>query len=415
MSGLAQWGMGDLEAGHAAYSECMAGLYRAGHVADTFGCAIALADIRLAQGRLGDALRTYQEALRRAADLDGSVLRGTADMYVGISEVLRERDDLPAATEQLARGAELGEHTGLPQNPYRSRVAMARILQARGDLGGALDLLDEAERVYVSDFFPNVRPVPALRARVFLAQGDRAAALGWAREQALSVDDELSYLREFEHITLARLLLAQFTAEPAAGTLDAVTRLLERLLRAAETGERTGSVIEILVLQVLADERRGDVPAALASLSRALTLAEPEGYVRIFVDEGPSMASLLRAAGKQGIAPIYVRRLLAGFTEFTASSATTASGTVLPADSGGPLIEPPIAPLIEPLSARELDVLRLLATDLDGPDIARRLIVSLNTVRTHTKHIYEKLGVNNRRAAVRKAGELGLMAGAGDR
>ena len=129
----------------------MAGLRRAGYIADTFGCAIALADIRRAQGRLGEAMRTYEQALQRVPEQGGAVLRGTADMYVGMSEVHRERDDLPAATQHLLRSQELGEHTGSPQNRYRWRVAMARVRQAEGDLGGALDLLNEAERLYVGD------------------------------------------------------------------------------------------------------------------------------------------------------------------------------------------------------------------------------------------------------------------------
>src|SRR5579859_5938963 len=389
LMGLASWASGDLEAGYSGYAECMAGLRRAGHIADTFGCAIALADIRRTQGRLGEAMRTYEQALQRAPQQGGSVLRGTADMYVGMSEIHRERDDLPAATRQLLRSQDLGEHTGLPQNRYRWRVAMARIRQAEGDLSGALDLLNEAERLYVGDFFPNVRPVPALTARVRVAQGAWAETLGWAREQGLSFDDDLSYLREFEHMTLARALLAGYTSEHAARIILEATRLLEGLLRAAEEGERTGSVIEILVLQALARQAQDDVPAALAPLQRALTLAEPEGYVRIFADEGPPMATLLRAAAKRGTAPRYVRRLLA---------AVNKTGDGGPASHG----------LTEPLSERELDVLRLLGTDLGGPEIARELIVSLNTVRTHTKNIYTKLGVNNRRAAVRRARELNL-------
>ena len=387
--GLAYWASGDLEAGHSAYATCVAGLRRAGHIADTFGCAIALADIRLVQGRLGEAMRTYEQTLQRGAEQDGPVLRGTADMYVGMSELHRERNDLPAATQNLLRSQELGEHTGLPQNRYRWRVAMARIRQAEGDLGGALDLLDEAERLYVGDFFPNVRPVPALRTRVLAAQGMVGEALGWVRERGLSVDDDLSYLREFEHITLARILVAWYAAERAERSIQEAVRLLERLLRAAEEGQRTGSVIEILVLQAVAHQARDDIPAALSALQRAVTLAEPEGYVRIFADEGPPMASLLRAVAKQGITRAYVRRLLAAMNHAKDSA---------PANNG----------LIEPLSARERDVLRLLGTDLDGPDIARNLTVSLNTVRTHTRNVYAKLGMNNRRAAVRRARELNL-------
>ena len=234
--GLVYWGSGDLEAGHRAYSACVAGLRRAGFVADILGCSIALADIRITQGRLGEALRTYEQALQLGPEQGGSVLRGTADMHVGMSEIARERDDLRTATQHLLRSQELGEHTGLPQNRYRWRVAMARVAQAEENLPGALDLLNEAERLYVSDFFPNVRPVPALRARVWIAQGRLGEALGWAREQGLSVDDDLSYLREFEHITLARLLLARHQGERAEHSLHEATRLLERLLLAAEEG-----------------------------------------------------------------------------------------------------------------------------------------------------------------------------------
>jgi LuxR family maltose regulon positive regulatory protein len=388
--GLVYWGSGNLDAGHRGYSACVEGLRRAGFVADILGCSIALADIRSTQGRLGEALRTFEQALQLAGEQGGSVLRGTADMYVGMSEIARERDDLHAATQLLQRSQELGEHTGLPQNPYRWRVAMARVRQAEGDLSGALDLLNEAERLYVSDFFPNVRPVPAVRARVWIALGRLGEALGWAREQGLSVDDDLSYLREFEHITLARLLLARDQGEGAERSAHEAARLLERLLLAAEAGGRPGRVIEILVLRALAHQALGDNPAALAALERAVTLAEPEGYVRVFADEGPPVASLLKAAAKQGTRRDYVRRLLA------AASGTEDNG---PAEQG----------LIEPLSDRELDVLRLLGSELDGPAIARELMVSLNTVRTHTKNIYAKLAVTNRRAAVRRAAELNLL------
>ena len=384
------WGSGDLEAGYRAYSACMEGLRRAGHIADTFGCSIALADIRITQGRLGEALRTLEQALQVEPEQGGSVLRGTADMYVGMSEIARERDDLHAATQLLLRSQELGEHTGLPQNRYRWRVAMARVAQAEGNLAGALGLLNEAERHYVSDFFPNVRPVPALRARVWIAQGRLGEALGWAREQGLSVDDDLSYLREFEHITLARLLLAREQGEGAERSTLEAARLLERLLLSAEAGGRTGRVIEILVLRALVHQALGDLPAAFGFLDRAVTLAEPEGYVRVFADEGPPMTSLLRAAAKRGTGRDYARRLLA------AASRIERSGPVEQA-------------LIEPLSDRELDVLRLLGGELDGPAIARELMVSLNTMRTHTKNIYAKLAVTNRRAAVRRAAELNLL------
>ena len=144
-------------------------------------------------------------------------------MYVGMSELHRERDDLHAATQQLLRSQELGEHTGLPQNRYRWRVAMARIREAEGDLDGALDLLNEAERLYMGDFFPNVRPVAALKTRVRVAQGEVGEALDWAREQGLSVSDDLSYLREFEHITLVRVLLARSKSDRTEHSIHEAT------------------------------------------------------------------------------------------------------------------------------------------------------------------------------------------------
>ena len=388
--GLASWGSGNLEAAYAGYAESTDRMLRAGYIADVLGLAITMADILIVQARLGDAMRTYERALRLAAERDGRVLRGTADMYVGIAALHRERGDLPAAMRLLASSRDLGEHLGLPQNPYRWRVVMALVRETQGDLDGAVDLLDDAERVYVGDFSPNVRPIAAMRARVWLEQGRLGDALRWLREQGLSVEDDLSYLREFEHVTLARLLLAEYGTERLVNSGQRALELLQRLLRAAEDGGRTGSVIEILVLQALAHQAHGDTVAALAPLERAVMLAEPEDYARIFTDEGPPMAALLATAARRGITPGYVGRLVTTFGETPARP----TGAAL---------------MVEPLSDRELDVLRLLATDLGGPDIARELVVSLNTVRTHTKNIYTKLGVNNRRAAVRRATELDLL------
>ena len=168
-------------------------------------------------------------------------------------------------------------------------------------MDGALDLLDEAEHLYVSDFYPNVRPVSALKARVWLAQGRLGEALRWARERGLSAHDDLSYLQECEHITLARVLIAQYKSGREEHSILEAMGLLERILAAAEAGGRIGRVIEILVLQALAHEAQGDRPPALVPLERALTLAEPEGYVRVFVDEGLPMARLLYEASLTGL------------------------------------------------------------------------------------------------------------------
>jgi LuxR family transcriptional regulator, maltose regulon positive regulatory protein len=391
LGGLASWTAGDLAGAYAAYTESVAGLAGVGFMADVLGCSITLGDIQRTQGRLGDALRIYRQALELSTTAAGAApLRGSADMHVGIAGVLLERDDLAGAAEQLAVCERLGEYNWLPQNAYRSRIVAARLRQTEGDLDGALALLDEANRVYNGDYSPNVQPVPAVRARLRLKRGERNHAGEWAREQGLAADDELSYLREYEHITLARLLLAQL-AGGDDGALAQATALLERLLTAAEDGGRGGSVIELLVLKSLARQAFGDVHEAVETLRRAVTLAEPEAYVRVFADEGPSMAGLLKALARQEPGSGYLRRLV---------TAAQRGGHTVPAQRGG---------LIEPLSERELDVLRLLATDLDGPDIARRLHVSLNTMRTHSRNIFRKLQVNNRRAAVRQAADLDLL------
>jgi LuxR family maltose regulon positive regulatory protein len=373
--GLAHWSGGDLDTAHRWWSDSHAALGRAGHRSDTLGVSIALADIRLAQGRLRDAGAVYERGLADAGS-SSPVPRGTADMHVGLSEVFREQDDLAAARQHLAASTALGEHAALPQNHHRWLVAMARVRAAEGDLGEALELLDEAERRYAGDMFPDVRPIAAVRARMWVAAGRVGEALGWARGRGLSVDDEMTYLREFEHVTLARALLA--TGEHVENTV----RFLERLLGAAEEGGRTGTLLELLVLRALGRRAFGD-------LERALTLAEPEGYVRVVVDEGEPLAALVRTIAKARPTDPYLRRLLASF-----------AGGGAPAQAG----------LIEPLSARELEILRLLASDLDGPGIARHLVVSLNTVRTHTRNIYAKLGVNSRRAAVRRATDLDLLS-----
>jgi LuxR family maltose regulon positive regulatory protein len=312
-------------------------------------------------------------------------------MHIGLAGVLLERNDLGAATRHLDAGTQLGEQAGLPQHPYRRRVAMARLRRTEGDIDAALDLLDEAERVYNTDMSPPVRPAAAVRAQAQLADGDTAAALRWAAESGLTAHDELSYVREYEHLTLARVLLATHGADRSERTADGAVALLQRLLVAAEAGGRTGSAIEILVGLALAHQAAGDHSAAAVALDRALARAEPEGWVRIFVDELPALAPLLRAAARQGATGAHARTVLAA----------------APVDAVPPA-GAPRSGLVDELSPRELDVLRLLRSDLSGPEIARELIVSLNTVRTHTKNIYMKLGVNTRREAVRRAAELDL-------
>jgi LuxR family maltose regulon positive regulatory protein len=386
LRGLVLWAHGDLADAQDSWTASLDSLYRAGHRSDMLGGSIAMADIQLARGRLASAQDTYRRALEVAAESEPP-LRGAADMHVGMCDLLREQGDLDGAHRELAAAEALGEYAGLPQNRHRRRMAAARLLQTEGDPVAAIGLLDEAERVYTPDFFPEVRPIPAVRARAQIAAGRTADAMEWARRRGVAIDDELSYLREYDHVTLVRVLLA----DPAdVGRVTDGNQLLERLLEAAERGPHGGTVLELRMLESLALYRSGRTDDALDALRRALDLAEPEGYLRLFADEGEPMTRLLAALAKRDGWHPYLRRLHAA-----------ASGQRPP--------RPTSQGLIDPLSERELDVLRLLGSDLGGPEISRELMVSLNTLRTHTKNVYAKLGVTSRREAVRRAAELGIL------
>ncbi len=388
---LAHWTSGDLDTAVRRYTEAIGEFIAAGHLPDMLGCSLALADIQIAQGRLTDAKRTFDAGLRWTTEHPN--LRGAADMHAGLSEVLIERNDLDAASRHLEISNELGESAGLPQHAYRWRVTMARLCRARGDLDAALELIDQAAPLFDTDFSPPVRPVAAIRARVQLAHGDLDAALEWASETGLTAADELSYVHEYEHITFARVLIARHVAERGTSAFEAAIRMLDRLIAAAEEGSRTGIAIEVLILQATAHAASGDTAAAAVALDDALRRAEPEGHIRLFLHAGPAMTALLRSAASREHATPHSRRVLAA-VDLPGSSLQSAS--------------PPRLPGVDELSSRELDVLRLLRSDLSGPEIARELHVSMNTLRTHTKSIYTKLGATSRREATRRATEHGL-------
>jgi LuxR family maltose regulon positive regulatory protein len=412
--GLAQYANGDLEAAERSLADFHTNLRKTGEILTTIGITVLLADIRVALGRLHEAESIYQQTLRHATGQGEPMPLGTADLYRGFGELFIEQGDLEAAAQHLLTSQKLGEQTATTDWPHRLCVSQARLKEAQGDLDEALALLDEAERVTIRGPLPDVRPVAALKARVWLKQGRLAEALGWAREQGLSVDDDIRYPREFEHITLARVLIAAGKSDREAGSIGEATRLLGRLLQAAEAGRRMGSVIEILVVQALAHQAQGNVSQALASVERALALAEPEGYVRIFLDEGEAMRSLIEKQSRNRDHPLsgYADKLLAAFTQPVAAPIMAAPESAIMHQKSG-MLEPEARPakdvLVEPLSERELEVLKLLRSELSGPEIAEQLIVSLNTLRTHTKSIFSKLGVNNRRAAIRRAEELDLF------
>ncbi len=410
--GLSFWALGDLAAARQVYPDSILNLRRVGYLSDATGCSLALADIAITQGHLREAMSIYDQALRFASERGEPNLRGTADMLVGMSELHYEYNELATAAQYLMKAKEQGEHTGLPQNRYRWRVATARIRQADGDVNGALELLNEAERVYAGDFTPNVRPVPAIRARLQAERGLLEEAFGWARAQQLTPEDDFSYLHEYEHITRARIHLACCRRDREHSVIQEALSQLDRLLQSAEAGGRVKSIIEIRILQALFQQELGDRSAALKLIQHALTLAEPEGYMRIFLDEGPPVEHLLREALLHRANPGYIRRLLAGFDAGGAQQTGEVSNSTTASISSAPITleaQSATLALVEPLSQRELDVLRLFKTELSGPEIAQELMIALSTVRTYTKSIYSKLDVNNRRAAVRRAAELNLI------
>ncbi len=391
--GLVAWTNGDLDTARRMTADGIENLHLGGFISPAIGGIIILADIQITQGCLHEAMATYERGLQWATR-EARVLQGAADMYVGMCNLHYEHNDLEAATHCLLTSQSLGELAGLPQNPYRWRAAMARIRQSQGDLDDALQLLEDAERVYDGNFSPNVRPVATRKVRVWLAQGRLSDALNWMREHELSVDSELGYLREFDHITLARVLIACLQYERAEAPMAEVVKLLERLLKAAEEGGRMGSAIELFILQALVYHAQGNVPAALLPLQRALELAEPQGYVRMFLDEGKSMLQLLRENSAHKIMPAYTDKLLAAF------QAEQRQNKNKP--------EPP-RPLIELLSQRELEVLQLIADGLSNQEICKRLFLALDTVKGHNRRIFNKLQVQRRTEAIARARELGLL------
>ena len=406
--GLAAWAAGDIEEAVTTFSEAVRSLHAAGNLVDELDATIVLADMWVAAGRPSRARRLYEQGLAAATSHGPPYPRATADLHVGLAELDREHDALEAAEAHLETARVLAEQASISENRHRLPMVTARVRAARGDLEGAAHLLDEAAALYRHGFYPDVRPIAAMRARSQVAAGDLESAGEWAREHGPRVDDEPQFLHEYELLTLARLLLAEDAAQEsgASGTTSAgatVRSLLQRLYVAAAEMGREGSLTEISMLQSLARRADGDLEGALEALAGALLDApEPDGVVRLYLDEGVAMQELLRDAvarpthgGERGQRlRVRARWLLA--------RAWPATGV-----QGAP--PSPAGALTDPLSQREVEVLRLLDSELTGPQIADLLHVSLNTLRSHTKRIFTKLDVRTRAAAVRTAREHGLL------
>jgi LuxR family maltose regulon positive regulatory protein len=400
---VGDWLSGRLAEAEQALASSIAGWRAASHrvpAAAALGYH-SLGQVQRDRGRLEAALATYREALAVAAEPDGAAPQIGGVAYTGMADVLYERGELDSALRYATDGVALSRQLTYTPPLATGLITLAWIRQAHGDQAGALDALGEAERVQISPVVVGlVNPVPAERARLALAQGDVDAAGRWAQARGLTAEDEPSYPREHEHLVLARVLLATQAPDQALG-------LLERLYAKAAAQRRTGSVIQIRTLQALARSAGGDQPGALTALAQALTLAAPEGYQRVFIDEGPPMAALLRElAGRRPERPAAADAVPRDYLARLADAFDQAGLPIRPPVRAGGLV---VAGLVEPLTERELEVLGLLAAGAPNRAIARELVITLDTVKRHVSHLFSKLEVTNRTQAVTRARELGLL------
>jgi LuxR family maltose regulon positive regulatory protein len=314
--------------------------------------------------------------------------------HVGIGEVRYERDDLEGALHHAEEGVRLTELGGFTSYMLAGHATLVRVCQARGDWPGSEETLRKVQRIVEAHPFPYMQGVFAeLRVRQWVAQGKVAALRQWTAARELQAEGPTGLAGEIDKLGFARALIALWASGMGGErrSLDTAMELLARLAETADEAGRGGSVIRILALQSVGYYQQGARDLALQALARALSLAEPQGYVRSFVDEGAIMEELLQEALRDGLAPGYCTTLLAAFAE-------------------GPTAESPAtAGLVEPLSEREVEVLRLIAAGLSNREIAEELIIALSTVKSHINNMYGKLGVRSRTQAIARSQDLGLL------
>jgi LuxR family maltose regulon positive regulatory protein len=323
-------------------------------------------------------------------------------LHVALSEVLVERNALEAAEAHLEQGLELGQWSGRLDAARNAAPARSRLLQARGDLGGALAAVEEAEATLGDP------PSALAKGELLALKAQLLARRGSLGEAAACADQAVRLAGWDRGLTGARVALAATRARIGRCAPEEAVADLARSLAAAEKAGRWGAAIELRVLRGLAHARRGDRRGARADLERALALAEPEGYARVFMDEGPPAQGLLaRWVAQAGPGPLrdYALRLLA---QFGAERPAPLAGVPAAGHAARPAESAPQAP-VEPLSERELEVLALIALGRTNPQIARQLVVAPGTVKAHASHIYRKLDVTNRTEAVARARQLGLI------
>jgi len=395
---------GDVAAANRAYAEAVTAGQAAGNVFLVLVAGIKQILIHMLLGRLRRASEMCRQQLQLMGESGWSQTPMAGGVFAAWGDILREWNDLDAALHYAQEGCELSEQGSSVGGLGLSYLTLLRVSLARRDVAGAEEMVQKLEKLGRESNVPVwiASGIAAWKSQSLIEQGcgdasRLAAAAQFLQERGLGAGDDIAYPREIEYLSLARLLIAQGKGQPDGPHLEEAIGLLDRLLQAAQAGGRVAWVIGILVLRAVAFQAQGDVAQAMVSLERALSLAEPEGYVRVFVDEGPAMAELLRYAASRGVAPGYVSKLLAAFDV----SEYGGTGEILPC--------PRTQSLIDPLTERELEVLRLLVTHLSSSEIAQELFIAASTVRSHVKSIYGKLDVHKRRDAVQRAKELGLL------
>jgi LuxR family maltose regulon positive regulatory protein len=404
--------LGELSKAAVAYDQAIALNEAAGEsnlMVDTYS---DLATLLTLQGKLRESAEAVETALalaRRSLKRRGRLLPAAGYAYIRKAILLSEWNDLAAAQRYALRGYRLCRQWGQVDFMVRGGIELARVFQASGDETAALATIRAAGRVARALSGWYVGRVKACEARLFLAQGGLALAVRSAREAESAIDHRFEFKNMAVYLTSARVLIAQErlwgNAERAGALAGDPAELLERLGEASEKSGAAGYLIEVFILQALLAWQRTDEAGALHLLERALSLAEPEGYLRVFADEGQPMERLLRRAAAAGLAPEYIYGLVELFAAAGEEPAKDVAATLRPATTG----RPDMVPLADPLSDRELEVLRLLPTYLTSSEIADQLYIAPSTVRSHIKHIYSKLQVHGRAEAVQRAEELALI------
>jgi LuxR family transcriptional regulator, maltose regulon positive regulatory protein len=393
---MAEWLHGRLAAAGEAFESSIGWWRREGQVTTTAWGFYCLARLHRGQGRLDAAAATCERALEAVGQPGQRPRPAAGPALVGLGEVAYQRDDLDRALEYVHQGITLCRQFVHTPPLAAGLVTLAWIRQAAGDRRGARDAMAEAESVSAGPA-GLLNPVPAQRARLLLAQGDVARAARWTGDCGLGPGDAPDYPNEPGHLVLARLLLAQ-------GDAAAADALLDRLDVAAAAQQRAGSLIEIRAIRAMVHAALGDEAAAIAALTSALDLGCPQGYVRVFADEGPAMTAVLgRLISAQRSDQRAARIPLACLARLQ-----RAFGDGHPAGGGaGP--DSRTSRLIEQLTSRELEVLAMLAAGRSNQGIASHLVISLDTVKKHVSHLMGKLGAANRTEAVARGRELGLI------